>query len=633
MADQKGMSGIDVRAMTAELSEKLPLWVGKIYQYDATTLGIRINGEGGAKYQFFVEVGRRAHLVGALPEAPKFPLSYAMLLRKHLEGGRVIEVGQYGLQRIFYIDVGKKGGTLRLVFELFDDGNIILLDGEGVIIKPLWHHRFKDRAVVPGEVYALPEGTDCSGYDEEGFAAMLAASDRDLVRTLAVNCLLGGKYAEVICAAAGVDKNMPAPEADASAIYAAFHQTLATIEGDRHPVITDKGCWPVPGIGTEKKEYPSFNEALEAFYPTTAAEKKAEKKKPKLSREEVILRQQKAALKKFDGKIARAEKAIEAVYTHYTQVQEVIAVLDQVSKERSWQEIEAVLKESDLPAAQVVVAVHPADAAVDLDLEGVQVKVYVHESVEVNLQHYYDQIKKFKKKKQGALDAMARGVPKKKEKPKETFTLMKAKWFHRFRWFYTSDGVLVLGGRDASQNEELVKRYMEGKDTFVHADVHGGSVVIVKGETAHLEDEVAQFAASYSNAWKAGHFTADVYMARPDQVSKTPESGEYVARGAFIIRGERRYAHNVTLGAAIGVQFRPSVAVIGGPVEAIKQRAEHFIELTPGTFGPNDVARKAQRVLKEKVGEETWKSLRTALNTEAIAAFVPPGGTDIVGEE
>ncbi|QSZ68252.1 fibronectin-binding domain-containing protein [Methanofollis aquaemaris] len=633
MADQKGMSGIDVRAMTAELSEMLPLWVGKIYQYDNRTLGIRLNGEGGAKYQFFVEVGRRAHLVGSLPEAPMFPLSYAMLLRKHLDGGKVVGVGQYGLQRIFYLDVGKKGGTLRLIFELFDEGNIVLLDGEGVIVKPLLHHRFKDRAVVPGEEYVLPEGTDCSGYEEEGFAAMLAESDRDLVRTLAVRCLLGGKYAELVCADVGVDKNMPAPEADAGAVYAALHRALDAIEGDRHPVITDKGCWPVGGIGEEKKAFPTFNEALEAFYPMTAAEKKAEEKKPKLSREEVILQQQKAAIKKFDGKIARAEKAIEAVYTNYTVVQEVIAVLDPASRERSWQEIETVLKGSDLPAAQVIAAVHPADAAVDLDLEGVRVKIYVHEGVETNLEHYYGQIKKFRKKKQGAIDAMARGVPKKKEKPKETFTLLKKKWFHRFRWFYTTDGTLVLGGRDASQNEELVKRYMEGKDTFVHADVHGGSVVIVKGETAHMDDEVAQFAASYSNAWKAGHFTADVYMARPDQVSKTPESGEYVARGAFIIRGERRYIRNVPLGAAIGVQFKPSVAVIGGPLEAVKERAEHVLELTPGTFGPNDVARKAQRILKEKVGEETWKSLRVALNTEAIAAFVPPGGTDIVGEE
>ena len=87
--------------------------------------------------------------------------------------------------------------------------------------------------------------------------------------------------------------------------------------------------------------------------------------------------------------------------------------------------------------------------------------------------------------------------------------------------------MVVLGGRDASQNEELVKKYMTGGDLFVHADVHGASVVIVKGTTEKM-DEVAQFAASYTGAWRSGHFSADVYSAQPNQVSKTPESGDFV---------------------------------------------------------------------------------------------------------
>ena len=69
----------------------------------------------------------------------------------------------------------------------------------------------------------------------------------------------------------------------------------------------------------------------------------------------------------------------------------------------------------------------------------------------------------------------------------------------------------------------------------MHADVHGASVVIVKGKTEHM-DEVAQFAASYSGAWRSGHFSADVYSVLPPQVSKTPEYGEFVSRGSFIVR-------------------------------------------------------------------------------------------------
>ena len=88
-------------------------------------------------------------------------------------------------------------------------------------------------------------------------------------------------------------------------------------------------------------------------------------------------------------------------------------------------------------------------------------KIFVHESVEQNAGRYYAVIKKFKKKKEGALAAM-KNIRQKKKIIRHDIVPMKKLWYHRFRWFVTSDGTVVLGGRDASQNEELVKKYMAG---------------------------------------------------------------------------------------------------------------------------------------------------------------------------
>jgi hypothetical protein len=221
-------------------------------------------------------------------------------------------------------------------------------------------------------------------------------------------------------------------------------------------------------------------------------------------------------------------------------------------------------------------------------------------------------------------------VPVKKIVRKREFVPMKKLWYHRFRWFVTSDGVVVLGGRDASQNEELVRKYLTGGDLFVHADVHGASVVIAKGKTERM-DEVAQFAASYSGAWRSGHFSADVYSALPSQVSKTPESGEFISRGSFIVRGERTWYRDVPLAVGIGLMLEPHAAVIGGPPAVIRGRTKAFVELRPGQYEPNDVAKKVLRILKEKVSDEEEKALKAVLNTEGVAAFVPPGGSDIAG--
>ena len=53
-------------------------------------------------------------------------------------------------------------------------------------------------------------------------------------------------------------------------------------------------------------------------------------------------------------------------------------------------------------------------------------------------------------------------------------------WFEKFDWFITTEDVLVLAGRDAQQNELLVKRYLKRGDAYVHADLHGAASCVVK---------------------------------------------------------------------------------------------------------------------------------------------------------
>ena len=627
MASEQGMSGIDVRVITSELCEKLPLWIDKVYQFDTRTLGIRLNGENKARYQLIIESGRRAHLVLDMPEPPKNPPQFAMFLRKYISGGKVLAIRQHGLERILIFDIGKGQLVYRLIIELFDEGNVILTDEQYTIIKPLRHHRFREREIIPNATYTLGITDPTSSGD--AMAALIEKDDRDLVRFLAIGCMLGGTYAEYICRRTGLDKTLPARSADPNIIFAAVQELLYQVVHTPEPVIAKKHCEPIDLWGGEDTlHFRSFSEALEAYYPLTKAERKTVDAQPKLNKEERILKYQRSAIKKFEEKIEKTESIVAALYENYAFISSMINALDAASKTHSWQEIEKIIHEKDSDEAKKIVAFHPEEAAVEIDI-GRRVKIYVHEGIEQNAGRYYDIIKKFRKKKEGALRAMKTIVPKRKVQ-KRDFIPMKKLWYHRFRWFVTSDDIVVLGGRDASQNEELVKKYMGGQDLFVHADVHGASVVIVKGTTGRM-DEVAQFAASYSGAWRSGHFSADVYSALPSQVSKTPESGEFISRGSFIVRGERTYYRNVPLSVAIGLMLEPHAAVIGGPPSAVLRKTTTWVGLKPGQFEPNDVAKKVLRLLKQKVSGEEEKALRGILNTDHVAAFVPPGGSDIIG--
>jgi len=622
------MSGVDLVAVTAELQRHLPLWIHKVYQGEDRIAAIRLNSKEREKRTLLIEPGRRVHLVPEVPDFPQIPPAFAMLLRKYLAGGRVLDIRQRGLQRTIILDVQKSDQVYHLIIEVFDVGNIILCNEDFTIIQPLTRQKFKDREVLPGRMYTFPP-PDVSLQTREEFAAVFNADERDIVRALAVGSFLGGMYAEQICRTTGIPKETPAADADAGLVYDAIHALLKEAAEDPAAVITKSGCHPViTADPVLQGPFASFSDALVVYYPKKVREVK--ETRPKISREDRIRHQQEEASKKFERNIKKFEEIVEKIYEEYSFVQEVITTLGAASKVRSWQEIADILKADTTGVGKRIIQVIPADAAVEIDL-GRPVKIFVHETVEQNAGRYYDQIKKFKKKLTGAKAAMQREIHRPVSKA-AGYTRPKNKWYHRFRWFLTSDGILVIGGRDAGQNEDLVKKYLEGGDTFVHADFHGASVVVVKGKTENW-DEVARFAAAFSGAWRSGFATADVYAARSDQVSKTAESGEYLSRGSFVVRGERQWFKDVPLEVAIGLQKKPETRIIGGPLSAVKGHAELFLVIRPGTFEPNDVAKKVVRVLRDRLPVAEQKALKFALNTEAIAAYVPPGGSDIREEE
>lgn len=625
MATTQGMSGLDLITVTEEITRLLPLWVHKVYLDENRLCIIRLNSKEQGKFNLLIEPGRRFHLVPAIPEMPQIPPAFAMFLRKYLAGGRITAIRQQGLQRTIIIDIRKSEQLFHLIIEIYDEGNIILCGEDLTIIQPLTRQRFKDRDVLPGASFSFPPA-DVSMISAQEFGERLSTDDRDIVRSLAVGSFLGGRYAEYICAKTDVDKSTLAKDTDANLIYTTIHALLEKARTSPEPVLVKSGCHPVPVGDEQKSSFDLFNDALAAFYPIAPPAKKREEKK-QVSREERIRHQQEEAISKFEKNITKNEELAALLYENYGLVTEIISTLSNASQSHSWQEIADILQNDTSGAAKKIIRVFPADAAAEVDLTK-SVKIYVHESIDQNAGRYYDLVKKFKKKLAGAKAAMEREVHQAKSR-KVLYQRPKKRWFDRFRWFYTQDQVLVIGGRDAGQNEELIRKYLEGGDTFVHADVHGASVVVVKGKTTAM-DEVVRFAAAYSGAWRAGFASADVYAARPDQVSKTAESGEYLSKGSFVVRGERQWFHDVPLEVTIGLMKTPQTRIIGGPSSTIQKICDLFVTLHPGTFEPNDIAKKVVRVLRDRLSADEQKALKFALNTEAVAGFVPPGGSDLV---
>jgi len=251
----------------------------------------------------------------------------------------------------------------------------------------------------------------------------------------------------------------------------------------------------------------------------------------------------------------------------------------------------------------------------------------LRKSLPDNAKGHYERAKKLKDKIPG-LEIAIRDSKRKLEsaaveaeiKPEKMIRKAERKWFEKFRWFETRNGMLVLGGRDATTNEILVKKHLEPKDLVFHADVTGAPFFIVKnpGGTEVPDEakrEAATAAASYSRLWASGTGSADVFEVDPEQVSKTPPAGEYLTKGAFMIYGQKRWHKDVILKAAVGLT---EDGLIGGPVESVANKTKDYVTVQPGDTPTGQLAKK----IRIRLGDRA--------QLDEIQRFLPAGGGRLV---
>jgi len=258
-----------------------------------------------------------------------------------------------------------------------------------------------------------------------------------------------------------------------------------------------------------------------------------------------------------------------------------------------------------------------------------EIELDLDKSIEQNATAYFEKSKLARKKIIGLKKAIEitekiaekRIVTKKKE-------IRKPKWFERFRWFFTSEGLLVVGGKTAQQNEEIVKKYMDKKDIYFHAEVYGAPHCVIKLAESKMNSvpqtsmiEAAQFASTFSKAFETGQSSADAYSVKPEQVSKRAPTGTSLGTGAFMIYGERNLFLKTTLSCAIGYLQKEKI-LMSGPLGAVKKKCIHVFELKFGTMEKNKTAKALQEKYKEK---------GLSFSNEEILSLLPNGKFEIVG--
>ncbi|MBM4240541.1 MAG: fibronectin-binding domain-containing protein [Euryarchaeota archaeon] len=652
----KAMSNVDVFAICHELGKYLKnARVDKAYQPAKDTVLIRFHVPGKGRVDVIFQAGKRIHLTQYPPENPKIPPSFPMLLRKYLKGGIVLEIRQYNFDRIIELHILQvsKEHKYILIIELFAKGNIILLDEAGKIILPLKRKLWSDRKISSKEEYKYPlkRGINPLEVFEDELSLIFAKSGAEIIKTLARSGL-GGTYAEEIILRADIQKDKPSNEISQEELNSIYHEIyelfnpLKTFQFT--PQIVSNGIDDVLPLELKiyekykKKTFKSYNEAADEFYSSKVGSdiKKVEDDlwEAEIKKFEKRLRIQEETLIKFKNTVKNSKKKGDLLYSNYHKIQNLLDTIKDARNKYSWNEINSKLKtakKEGISGAEIVESVDNRGNTL-LKIEKEVIQIDASSNIPENAEVYYNKAKKSKKKIKGvkiAIEKTKSELEKIKEKKEVAMELVKIpqrrvkkelKWFEKLRWFLSSDGFLVIGGRDATTNEIIVKKYMENNDIYLHSDIHGAPSVVIKNQGRSIPEitinEAASFAASFSSAWVKGFGSQDVYWVFPHQVSKTPESGEFVAKGAFIIRGGRNYIRGAPIIIAVGMVDYEGERIMAGPLEALKKHSKDYVLIKPGYTKKETIAKEILR----KIDKEG------ILTLEDVIRVLPSGKCDLV---
>lgn len=349
------LAAIELKMLVGELKRLEGCWLDQVYDLaaaQATAAATAKVGKGlgkGLVLQFSTSEGKSfivcsapsaAFMSSRKPATAESPGSFCSLLRHHLSNAKLVSISQPGSERILELVFSSRSKQqLRLVFELFSKGNIIVVDDKNVVVGAAEHQSWKDRTVRPGFKYALPPATaDFANISAEELTKLVLSSGKDsVVKALAVDLGLSGSYSEEVCAAAAVAKEkkpQQLSQTELGKIYSSL-QRLLVRKPQPLAVLDDKGAvaeafpFKVAAAAEVKtKPFQTFNEAIEAVVmkqlESAASSSATAPFERKVKELEIAIGQQKAAVADMAKAVEENTRVAEIIYEHYQDVKRIL---------------------------------------------------------------------------------------------------------------------------------------------------------------------------------------------------------------------------------------------------------------------------------------------------------------------
>ncbi|KAI4291601.1 nuclear export mediator factor NEMF, partial [Pancytospora philotis] len=307
--------------------------------------------------------------------------------------------------------------------------------------------------------------------------------------------------------------------------------------------------------GAAALHFPTISEAVEQAF---ADRKKTQKTKlPKADR---IRQAQEQYIRQLEMQAAAYGDMAEILERNRAFASEILGVFQKVyDNKMKWSLFESFWKEEREHGNRHSLAIVSYDLerkSAILSLEDAAIELVLDRPLNHTIKALYDKKRKALDKATKTQSAMEMLIDKAAPKKMRVDTQKRVPyWFERYNWFIASDGTLVIGGKSAQDNEQVVKTRLEKDDLYMHCEVQGASSIICKGRSDSAIAEASYAALALSRCWAEG-VVKPVFYVEPHQVSKTAPSGEFLSKGGFAITGKKTFVNPYRLEYGIGLLFK-----------------------------------------------------------------------------
>lgn len=669
------ISSIEINLLIGRISEALQgYFLSGVYSIDG---GAMLRFNHAEKPERLVAVSQFAPWLTtknlSLPTASKF----VGRLRDLIERTNLLSTEQIGNERIVRFSfLSRSKDKLNLYSEFFAHGNIILTDEtqDDVILDVENPQEFRHRKLLPTEKYLLPpvRGIPLQSVNSPTLLSMLKESVSteeeakiSLLKWFGRKVGTSRKFIEEIVHNSGVDGNQILREVDEKAIDSLVRSSKQLVESLRNsstghiliPLdeseIEPDVCPVIPQAWKEIVErklavirsYPSLSEALDEVQIQSLVMAKRKKASA----------QARAKAKELSSAIAKQEAKIDWNKLTAAELRQSASILISESKEdvrlRVIQDLLGYqLVEQQAESKGKLRFVNSPRSFLDVYSNSALASRLYDEAKRMEASNQKLESIKIDLKLQEKLLMEKTRTQEERESRKLITERRIRQWYERYRWFYTSDGKLSVGGRDATSNSVIVNKHLGKDDIVFHADLQGSPFFVLQNRgiredpTNELAQELAQATVSFSRAWKDELGSADAYWVYGNQVSKSPPSGEYLPRGSFFIGGKKNMIRHLKVELSIGLAFglpkqnanetedSETVTVVCAPDKSITSYCASKLRISPGRERASDFARRVRQLLVNGIKDQLKKEFAKKITIDEIIRVLPAGSYKIVSD-